>query len=221
MPRCPNCGSQQPDGAAFCDECGEALGSVAPSPQPVAPAYPPTVPAMNGVGGLVCSKCGEPLEPDSAFCDMCGQPVGAPAQGGPPVAPPPAYDYPQPPQPAQPASIPSQPSYGAPAQARLVIQDGQASFPLRPDKPEIIMGREDPISSVFPDIDLTDYGGDDKGVSREHARISFRGGQAFIEDLGSTNHTFVNQKELAPRQPHPLNNGDEVRLGRLKLTFYT
>ncbi|RLC79512.1 MAG: hypothetical protein DRJ03_23355, partial [Chloroflexi bacterium] len=27
MPACPNCGSQQPDGAAFCDECGAKLAS--------------------------------------------------------------------------------------------------------------------------------------------------------------------------------------------------
>jgi pSer/pThr/pTyr-binding forkhead associated (FHA) protein len=83
----------------------------------------------------------------------------------------------------------------------------------------VIIGREDPVSGHFPDIDLTDHGGDEGGVSRKHARIYTESGQFYIEDLKSVNFTYVNRQKLPPRQPQPLNNGDEIRLGNVKLTF--
>ena len=100
------------------------------------------------------------------------------------------------------------------------MQATNASLLFPPGKTEIIVGREDPVSGVFPDIDLTDHGGDEGGVSRRHARIFVQGDQVFIEDLNSTNYTYVNQQRLTPGQPQPLNDGDEVRLGRVKLNFY-
>ncbi len=102
-----------------------------------------------------------------------------------------------------------------------MVQGTNASLPLPPGKTEIVIGREDPVSNVFPEIDLTAHGGDEGGVSRRHARIVIQGAQVFIEDLNSTNYTYVNQQRLVPGQPHPLNDGDEIRLGRVKLNFYT
>lgn len=102
-----------------------------------------------------------------------------------------------------------------------MIQETNATLPFPPGKTEILIGREDPISGVFPDVDLTDYGGDKRGVSRQHARIFVQGSQFFIEDLNSTNYTHVNQRRLAPGQPYPLNDGDAVWVGRLKASFYT
>jgi len=118
-----------------------------------------------------------------------------------------------------PAPPPAYPPAAA-VQGRLVVQATNASLLFPPGKTEIIVGREDPVSGVFPDIDLTDHGGDEGGVSRRHARIFVQGDQVFIEDLNSTNYTYVNQQRLTPGQPQPLNDGDEVRLGRVKLNFY-
>jgi len=101
------------------------------------------------------------------------------------------------------------------------VQGTNATLPFPPGKTEVIVGREDPVSGIFPDIDLTDHGGDEGGVSRRHARIFVQGPQFFIEDLDSTNYTYVNQQRLTPRQPHPLNSEDEVRFGRVKLNFYS
>jgi pSer/pThr/pTyr-binding forkhead associated (FHA) protein len=114
------------------------------------------------------------------------------------------------------------PAYAAAAtvQGRLVVQDTNATLPFPPGKTEIIIGREDPVSNIFPDIDLTNHGGDEKGISRRHARVFVQGAQVLIEDLNSTNFSYVNQQKLMPGQPHPLNSGDEVRLGRVKLHFY-
>jgi len=103
----------------------------------------------------------------------------------------------------------------------MVVQPANITLPFPQGKSEIIVGREDPVSGIFPEIDLTDHGGDKGGVSRQHARIFVEGGQIKIEDLDSTNYTHVNQQRLTPGQPHPLNDGDEVRFGRVKLNYYS
>jgi hypothetical protein len=84
---------------------------------------------------------------------------------------------------------------------------------------EILIGREDPVSGIFPDIDTTTVGGEEDGVSRQHARITSLGDQYFVEDLDSVNATFVNQVKLSPHAPVSLNDGDELILGRLKLVL--
>ncbi|MEI8167659.1 MAG: FHA domain-containing protein, partial [Chloroflexales bacterium] len=61
------------------------------------------------------------------------------------------------------------------------------------------------------------HGAIESGVGRRHARLFVQGGQILIEDLDSTNGTFRNGVRLAPRQPSPVANGDELRLGNLIL----
>ena len=59
----------------------------------------------------------------------------------------------------------------------------------------------------------------DRAVSRYHARI-LRQGEAFlIEDLGSSNGTFVNEKKIPERSARSLSHGDRVRIGRSILRF--
>jgi pSer/pThr/pTyr-binding forkhead associated (FHA) protein len=103
---------------------------------------------------------------------------------------------------------------------KLVVQGTNVTLPFPPGKTEIFIGREDPVSGVFPEIDLTDHGGDEGGVSRKHARIFVQGDQVYIEDLNSTNYTYVNQQKVTPGQSHPLKDGDEVRFGRVKVNYY-
>ena len=50
-----------------------------------------------------------------------------------------------------------------------------------------------------------------KGVSRRHARIWIRDGEAMIEDLGSKNGTYLRGERIA--SPERAEDGDEVRLG--------
>jgi len=98
---------------------------------------------------------------------------------------------------------------------KLIVSATGEEIPL-PDKAEIILGREDPVGAVFPDIDMTAYGAEDDGVSRKHARITHQGDEYFIEDLHSVNLTFLNKEKLEPDTPCPISNGDELMLGRLK-----
>ncbi len=99
---------------------------------------------------------------------------------------------------------------------RLSIVDSErnVSFPL---VKEVNIGRLDAASATFPDVDLTNDGGLEKGVSRRHAKITRRGNEVLVEDLGSVNGTFVNGKRLTPYLPHSLHNGDELQLGKLVL----
>jgi hypothetical protein len=69
-------------------------------------------------------------------------------------------------------------------------------------------------------VDLSKYYARVLGVSREHAAIHYTENGWMVEDLGSTNGTYVNDGRLAAHQPHPLQNGDTVRLGQLTLFVY-
>ena len=84
---------------------------------------------------------------------------------------------------------------------------------------DAVIGREDPISSIFPDIDTTPFGGLEGGVSRKHARVYEKDGSYYIEDLNSTNYTLINKQKVDPSSSQPLAAGDEIRLGRVALLF--
>jgi DNA-binding winged helix-turn-helix (wHTH) protein len=72
---------------------------------------------------------------------------------------------------------------------------------------ENLLGR-DPDATVWFDR---------RGVSRFHARITVTADKATIEDLGSTNGTWVNDQRIS--QPMPLGDGDAIRLGPIQATF--
>ena len=98
----------------------------------------------------------------------------------------------------------------------LAIEEGgRIELPL---SKEVVLGRLDASHAVFPDVDLTNEQGAEKGVSRRHARISRRDDQVFLEDLNSLNGTFLNATRLVPELPYPLKGGDQVQLGKLILT---
>lgn len=104
--------------------------------------------------------------------------------------------------------------------AKLVIERGGRigrEFPITGIETNI--GRWDADSGIFPDVDLDEDDPEAK-ISRRHARIINHNGQYFIEDLGSTNGTFVNRgRRLLPGKRHMLQNGDEVIVGKTFLKF--
>ena len=60
---------------------------------------------------------------------------------------------------------------------------------------------------------------DDPFASTSHARIQRHGGTMVIEDLGSTNGTYLNEEAL--QGPRPLHPGDRIRIGDSEFTFQT
>jgi pSer/pThr/pTyr-binding forkhead associated (FHA) protein len=84
---------------------------------------------------------------------------------------------------------------------------------------ECIVGRLcDDTQGPRPDVHLGQFGTVELGVSRCHIRISGADYSFYVTDLNSTNGTWLNGKRLSPSVAHLLNPGDELRLGKLKLT---
>ena len=57
----------------------------------------------------------------------------------------------------------------------------------------------------------------DPKVSGKHISFHFKDGEFFVEDLGSANKTYVNNKKISVGELHPLSNGDVIRIGRTLL----
>jgi pSer/pThr/pTyr-binding forkhead associated (FHA) protein len=70
-------------------------------------------------------------------------------------------------------------------------------------RPEIILGREPGC----------DFPVDDQTVSSQHARLSYHHRQWWLEDLASTNGTYLNDEPVTT--PVVITHGDELRLGNL------
>ena len=104
--------------------------------------------------------------------------------------------------------------------AKLVlIRGGVQGKEFNIDSDTTNIGRWDPDSGAFPDIDLTNDDNDAK-VSRRHAKILSKNGQFFLEDFGSLNGSYVNRGErLIPGEPAPIKNGDEIILGKTFFRF--
>jgi pSer/pThr/pTyr-binding forkhead associated (FHA) protein len=142
------------------------------------------------------------------FCENCGSSLGSAASAAPVSFP---HPIPPPPMPVNVGVI----------TGRFVVQSSNTQLNFPQGKGEISIGREDPVSNVFPDINLDPYGGFDAGVSRMHAKLILQNGRLVLMDLNAANGTFVNKQKLAPNSHHPVNNGDELRFGQLSILYYS
>lgn len=85
---------------------------------------------------------------------------------------------------------------------RLVIRSGvDVGKEFLLDKNELIVGREQTADIIISDPE----------ISRRHARFFFQNGGYIIEDLGSTNGTFVNGQKISG--PYLLRSGEVVNFG--------
>jgi pSer/pThr/pTyr-binding forkhead associated (FHA) protein/ribosomal protein L40E len=76
-----------------------------------------------------------------------------------------------------------------------------------------------PNSQIPPDVDVSGFPNSEI-VSRIHADIRVEGDAYFIEDMGSSNGTYINHTPLLPGNRHRLRNGDRIALGKGdKVTF--
>ncbi|HEV7375573.1 MAG TPA: protein kinase [Pyrinomonadaceae bacterium] len=145
---------------------------------------------------VFCGFCGGRIAADDVFCAHCGmkQPlVGAGSSAA---------------------------LRAARATAKLIVAgttELDVSFVLQ--KESNLLGRSDPQSNIFPEVDLSKFDLETK-VSRRHARIWREGETFLIEDLNSVNGTVINDAvRLAPRQARVLESGDKLRLGETTLHF--
>lgn len=222
---CQSCRAENWDGAQSCVECGKPLprprtvprapGFKPPTDQEARAADPPRpTPPANG---------SRPASPNSAQTGNFGVSQTGANGGGDNNGTRAVLNFPDPtPATASPArrATEAQRPVVAP-HATLTINRGRSAgkeFPVHED--EAYIGRWDADSGIFPDVDL-DADDPEAKVSRRHARVTRRGAQYFIEDLGSTNGTFINRgRRLLPGDRQPLNDGDEIIIGKTFLRFH-
>ncbi len=94
------------------------------------------------------------------------------------------------------------------AKLYITLPDGTKQEAVLPGYP-VIIGKA-PGSDILIN---------DNGISRQHANIRLQNGQYAISDLGSLNGVYVNSRKVPAETACPLNHGDKVQLGRVKLVF--
>ncbi len=151
---------------------------------------------------VFCGFCGQKIVASDMFCAFCGakQPLAQPGIH--------SKEY-----------VHSKPT------ARLVISGtselDSPTFVL--EKTVNLVGRRDPLSNIFPEVDLSKYDPQTK-ISRKHAKISREGDMFLVEDLGSSNGTIIvsspnNSVKLEPNKTQMLNDGDKIKIGDTTLEF--
>lgn len=207
---CSTCGAQNLDGMNFCDQCGAQLPAPQPAGQaaaPVAQAYAPPAAA-----GITCSNCSHINPLGSGFCEECGTPLAAGGGGQAVVAPPPIQ------QPYQPVIPPPVIPSAAPTSLKFILPSGaQVPFPASPSNTWVI-GREDPVSGIHPEIDLTPHD-PEQTISRRHAQISLQSGQPVLTSLTSTNWTKLNGARIVVNQPQVIKAGDKIEFAKCAVTL--
>ena len=156
---------------------------------------------------VFCGFCGQKILANDLFCPFCGakQPLAAAHSAAP---------------------MPAPPVYSAPKlTAKLfIVNTNELETPVfNLEKDSSLLGRRDPMSNIFPEVDLSKFDPQTK-ISRRHARIWREGEKFMVEDLGSSNGTVLllatnESVRLLPRQPRVLSNGDRLKLGDTTLHF--
>ena len=185
----------------FCDTCGAKIDLENQPEAPVAAPGPPAAPEQQ-----VCPNCSAPNAPDALFCEACGYDftTGALPRGAAPKAPIVDPDGPNGSTPAATATATGgsiAPAIPLEWVAEIwvdpewyAVQEAEEPMPS-PGLPAVVgltsrsllIGRVSPSRNIHPDIDCTT----DTGVSRRHAQLTTDGQRWFVEDLGSSNGTFV------------------------------
>jgi pSer/pThr/pTyr-binding forkhead associated (FHA) protein len=98
----------------------------------------------------------------------------------------------------------------APLEAILLrVTDGPAAGTVLRVADELLIGRQAPGEGKL---------GNDIEISRRHARLTREDDGSFvIEDLGSTNGTYLNEEPL--NGPQPLHPGDHIRIGDCEFSY--
>lgn len=155
-----------------------------------------------------CTECGFQNADGANYCQRCGAFIGAPEPESGPTHPESSTATYRIDETGELVPVEIEDVVAQGGGAALVVRAGGGrvgeSFPLEGDR--MTIGRR-PDSDVFLD-DVT--------VSRDHALIVRRGDEFHLDDLGSLNGTYVNRRRI---ETHHLADGDELQVGKYKLTF--
>ena len=223
--------------ADFCSECGAKITGLGIAEIASNPTNKSTSTATRSVSVQPCPDCSTPHESDSGnFCEICGYNFLTLAKGGDPLSifPPPVKSsnsiFTAPTQrptfpPSNPISAPNpviqwqiivsiDPSLAtadsptAPTQSPIIINLNQGTN---------LIGRSSHARAIHPEIPL-DW---DDAISSRHAVLTLHpDGSLVLRDIGSSNGTIVNGKEIATMVDISIASGDEITVGhwtRIKL----
>lgn len=204
----------------YCDVCGVAMPKASAAETTGTLKLPD---AASAPAGSTCPNCSAASSADALFCEGCG------------------YDFTtgSMPRRAEPAAVPVTPAgnVSPPLEVAWVAEvwvdpewyaDQQSTDPLpSPGVPlvvplrntSVLIGRESRSRNITPDIDL----GSDTGISRRHAQLTTDGSRWWVEDLGSSNGTYVGGPiDALPKTPVATGLKQEVRAGdRIYLGAWT
>lgn len=160
-----------------------------------------------------CLKCSQENQPDSIFCSKCGTVLTPLLSTGTPTVPVPEDAI----KPTYPEHVRQLTQLHADILVLQVL--GYEQPILVKGGVKIILGRYSDGDSA-PSVDLTPYNANLLGVSRHHALITRPEKEYMIQDLNSTNGTWINEEKLTPQKFYPIRNGDLVRVGQLAFYVY-
>ncbi|HEY9615867.1 MAG TPA: FHA domain-containing protein [Microcoleaceae cyanobacterium] len=213
MMTCPNCGASVQTDASFCGQCGFNLKSMAAA---ISENPEPSL-AAGGLSAMpdVAVPDLEPI-PDLMAPPPVAMPDPVPAVAPlaamvPPTAQPEASGAVVPPLPLE---SHTQIQYQV---ARLLHVQTNTVLEVPANLAVIHIGK--PNDRIPPDIDVSGFPNSEI-VSRIHADIRVEADAYFIEDVGSSNGTYINNLPLSMGNRHRLRSGDRIALGKGdKVTF--
>ncbi len=212
--RCP--AGHESTSTDYCDTCGVAMDAA-----PAAPAdtpgtstdqLPVTQPIDLSSTGE-CPNCQASNPANALFCENCGYDF---TTGSLPRAPEPVETPAADPPTAE--AVPAAPKAEWVAEIWIDADwyaDQEATDPLpSPGLPTVValakksnlIGRTSQSRGIHPELDL----GSDNGISRRHAQLTTDGSRWFVEDLGSSNGTYVAPPGPLPKTPIPTGQKKEI-----------
>lgn len=213
---CPSCGAAVQADASFCGQCGFDLRATSSAATPVAAGQP----GPNAAPDLLAVPDLMPPDPLITPEPLPLAELGEPSPAIPPEATPtpPAPETPLAPVAPAPATMPPTPAPAGHATTQLqVIQAKllhiQTNAPLELPSTLSVIHIGKPNDRVPPDIDVAGFP-DSEIVSRVHANIRVEGDSYYLEDVGSSNGTYVNNMPLSVGNRHRLRAGDRISLGK-------
>ena len=214
--------------ADYCDTCGAPIGGAGSGATPPAAATAAPAPAAS-TATKPCPSCDEPNAADSLFCEDCGYDFTTGQMPAPSAAVPPTG--------GSPGAAPSSLSIDGPAPVTWVAElwvdaawyeaNRESATDPCPSAgmPRVVglvgtgphlVGRPSQSRGIAPQLDCTP----DTGVSRRHAQLLLDQDRWYLEDLGSTNGSFVGagagpvpDVPIPPGQRREVGDGDRIYVG--------
>lgn len=243
---CPSCNASVQSDASFCGQCGFDLRTVGPATS-AAPASAPLDPGATSPGVATESAVDyeltspgdneieipelTPPDPLIETDPVTSPPSAIESSLNPPTAPPYA-SIPAPMEATEPVTAPPEAPVPTPTantaanvgSTQLQINQAkllhiQTNTPIELPNQLSILHIGKPNDRIPPTIDVSGFPNSEI-VSRVHANIRIEGDLYYVEDVGSSNGTYINNMPLPPGNRHRLRAGDRIALGKGdKVTF--